>query len=65
MLKFSKHTREMMAARGITKEEVEEAVNRGSNSFQNPDKIIASYRHYRVVYKKIKDDCFVITVKPR
>ena len=65
MIKFSKHAREMMVARGVSVKEVKDAIKKGSKSFQNPDKIVASYRHYSVVYKKIKDTHFIITVKPR
>lgn len=62
---YSKHAREQMVARGITEREVEDAVKAGSKHIQPPNKILADYRYFSVVYKQIKGDCFVITVKPR
>ncbi len=64
-LLFSRHAREQMAARGISEALVEEAIKRGSRHLQNPDKIVAEYRYFSVVYRKVGRDCFVITVKPR
>lgn len=61
-IKYSKHAREQMVERGITENEVREGIERGAKSFQHPDKIVADYRYYRIVYKKIKDTCFIITV---
>jgi len=54
-----------MVERGISVNEVEEGIRRGTKSFQKPDKILAEYKHYVVVFKKINDTVFVITVKPR
>jgi len=54
-----------MIARGISKKEVEEGIQRGSKELQKPSKILSYYRHFCVVYKKIKGTCYVITVKPR
>ena len=62
---FSKHARERMVARGISTEEVIEAIARGSKELQNPNKILSHYRYFCVVYKKVGKDIFVITVKPR
>lgn len=62
---FSKHAREMMKVRGVSKEEVEKAIKKGSKQFQKPDKILAHYRYFCVVYKRIGNTNFVITVKPR
>ncbi len=65
VLFFSRHAREQMAARGIDEALVEEAIKGGSKYLQHPNKIVAEYRYFSVVYKKIGKDCFVITVKPR
>lgn len=54
-----------MIARGVTEKEVDEGIKRGSKELQKPDKILSYYRYFCVVYKKIKEDVFVITVKPR
>ena len=54
-----------MIERGITVNEVEEGIRCGAKRFQPPNKILSEYRYYVVVYKKIEDVCFVITVKPR
>lgn len=54
-----------MTARGISEKEVEEGIQRGSKELQKPDKILSYFKYFCVVYKKIGDDCFVITVKPR
>lgn len=62
---FSKHAREQMVARGIEDKLVEEAIKRGSKRLQHPNKIVAEYRYFSVVYKKSGEDYFVITVKPR
>jgi len=65
MLQFSTHAREMMVARGILTQEVQEAIQKGSKTLQSDGKIVSCYRYYCVVYKKIKDVYVIITVKPR
>ena len=64
-IKYSKHAREQMAARGIPEKEIEEGIKRGSKELQKPNKILSYYRYYCVVYKKIEYDIYVITVKSR
>jgi len=54
-----------MVARGITPGLVEDAVKKGSKTIQAPDKLLHHFRYFVVVTKKIKQDIFVITVKPR
>ena len=54
-----------MIARGISVSEVVDAIKSGSKSIQEPDKIVSNYRYYCVVYKKIGENTYVITVKPR
>ena len=54
-----------MIARGISEKEVEEGIKRGSKELQRPNKILSYYKYFCVVYKKIGEDFYVITVKPR
>ena len=54
-----------MVARGINQKEVEESIQRGSKELQKPNKILSYYRYFCVVYKKIENAYYVITVKPR
>lgn len=54
-----------MVARGISEKEVADGIKRGSKHLQYPGKIVSDYKYFSVVYKKIGDDVFVITVKPR
>ena len=54
-----------MVARGISENEVEKGIKCGAKELQKPDKILSYYRYYCVVYKKIKDIYYVLTVKPR
>ena len=64
-IKYGKHAREQMIARGISEAEVEEGIKKGAKRFQQPDKIIFTHKYYEVVSKKIGDTYFVITVQPR
>ncbi len=54
-----------MIERGISVGEVDEAIKKGSKELQKPDKILHHFKYFVVVTKKIKNDYFVITVKPR
>lgn len=65
IIKYGKHAREQMVARGISENEVVEGIVRGSKELQKPNKILSYYKYFCVVYKKINDVYFVITVKPR
>lgn len=53
-----------MVERGISAREVSDAINKGSKRKQE-DKIVAVHKHLEVVFKKINDDCYVITVMLR
>jgi len=63
-IKYSRHARFRMIERGISEKEVSDAINKGSKRKQE-DKIVAVYRHLEVVFKKVKDDLYVITVMLR
>lgn len=54
-----------MVGRGISEKEVEEGIKKGAKRLQPGNKILSEYRYYAVVYKKVENTCFVITVKPR
>ena len=53
-----------MIERGISEKEVNDAVNKGTKRRQGK-KIAATYRHLEVVFKKVKEDYYVITVMAR
>ena len=65
MIRYGKHTREQMVERGISVNEVEEAIKKGAKELQYPNKILFHFRYFSVVAKKINQDYFIITVKPR
>ena len=54
-----------MVERGISVNEVEEAIKKGAKELQYPNKILFHFRYFSVVAKKINQDYFIITVKPR
>lgn len=54
-----------MVERGISVDEVEEAIKKGAKELQMPDKILHHFRYFSVLTRKFNSDCFVITVKPR
>ena len=54
-----------MIARGISENEVVEGIKGGSKELQKPNKILSYYKYFCVVYKKLNDIYYVITVKPR
>lgn len=65
IVKYSRHAREQMIMRGISEKEVEEGIKRGAKELQKPNKILSYHKYFCVVYKKIKETYYVITVKPR
>jgi len=62
---YSKHARERMIERGISENEVEEGIRRGSKTLQKPNKILFNYKYYAIISKKINDVYYIITVKLR
>ena len=62
---YSKHARERMIERGISENEVEEGIRRGSKTLQKPSKILFNYKYYTIISKKINDVYYIITVKLR
>ena len=65
IVKYSKHAREQMVERGISEQEVYEGIQLGKKELQKPDKILSYYKYFCVVFKKIGDERYVITVKLR
>ena len=65
MIRYSKYAREQMVERGISVNEVEEAIKSGAKELQKPNKILYHYRYFSVVAKKLNKDDFVITVMLR
>ncbi len=53
-----------MIERGISEHEVEEAIRCGSKVIED-NKLIAVFRYYQVVYQKIDEDEYIITVMLR
>ncbi len=51
--------------RRISMNEIETAITSGSKFIQKPDKIVAEYGYFSVVYKKVSDIYYIITVQPR
>ena len=62
---YSKHAREQMVARGVSAKDVENGIKMGSKALQKPNKILSYYKYFCVVYRKIGNNIYVITVKPR
>ena len=61
---LTKHARERMVLRGISLEEVKDAIMKGGKRIQD-GKIVATYRYFEVVYKKVSGVFVVVTVTPR
>jgi hypothetical protein len=61
---LTKHARERMVSRGISLEGIKNAILKGSKRIQN-GKIVAVYRYFEVVYKKVDETFVVVTVSPR
>jgi len=61
---YSKHAVDRMVLRGISRDEVEAAIQSGSKSRQG-DRVVAAFRYFEVVYVVRENDILVITVKPR
>lgn len=61
---YSRHARQRMVLRGISRTEVEAAIRAGAKSRQE-GRLVASYRYFEVVYVVRAERVFVITVKPR
>jgi len=63
-LLISKHALEQARERGVSINEIKETIEKGAKFPQN-GKTIAIYRHLKVIFKKINETVFVITVMIR
>jgi len=63
-LVMSKHALEQARERGISINEIKETIQKGIKFIQKK-KVVASFRHIKIVYKKIKEKYFIITVMIR
>lgn len=61
---MGKHALEQARERGISINEIKEAVQKGAKHLQD-DKIVSFYRHMKIVFKKQNDKFFIITVMIR
>jgi hypothetical protein len=61
---YSRHARERMVLRGISRDEVEVAIQTGSKSRQGST-VVSAHRYFEVVYVVRGTKILVITVKPR
>ena len=63
-IKYSRHARIRMVERGISAREVRNAINGGSKQTRG-NKIVSTYKHLEVVFRKLDDGYYVITVMLR
>jgi hypothetical protein len=61
---LSKYALEQSRERGVSVSEIKTAIEKGAKFPQN-GKVVSNYGHIRVVFKKIKNKFFVITVMIR
>jgi len=61
---MSKHALEQSRERGISINEIKETIQKGAKFVQD-GKIVSSYRHMKIVFKKANNKFFVITVMVR
>lgn len=59
---MSRHALEQARERGISLNEIKKTIQRGAKHFQEKNKIVSDYMHVRVVFKKMRDFYFIITV---
>ena len=64
---ITKHALDQARERGISINEINEAVQKGAKFIQDEKerKIVSDYRHMRIVFKKIENKYYVITVMIR
>ena len=64
---ITKHALDQARERGISVNEIGEAVQKGAKFIQDEreKKIVSDYRHIRIVFKKLENKYYVITVMIR
>jgi len=60
-LVLSKHALEQARERGVSINEIKETIQKGIKFIQD-GKIVADFRHIRIIYKKTEEKYFIITV---
>ncbi len=63
-IRYSLHARKRMIERGISAREVRDTILKGSKRLQGA-RIVCTHRHLEVVFRKVGDDWYVITVMLR
>ena len=61
---LSRHVRRRMILRGISAQEVNDAIRKGTKRTQD-GKVVAAYLYFEVGYTVRGQDIYVITVQPR
>lgn len=61
-LKFTRHASQQLKERGVSKELVKSAIERGSKSRQGNHQFLSSYTYIKVAYKKFNDIYIIKTV---
>ncbi|MBU1501527.1 MAG: DUF4258 domain-containing protein [Nanoarchaeota archaeon] len=66
-LLISKHALEQARERGISVNEIKETIQNGSKFIRDEKekKIVSDYRHIRIVFKKLKERYYILTVMIR
>ncbi len=62
---MSKHALEQARERGISLNEIKKTIQQGAKHLQEKNKIVSDFAHIRVVYKKVQEKIFIITVMIR
>lgn len=64
---ITKHALDQARERGISVNEIKETIQKGAKFVQNEKekKIVSDYRHIRIVFKKLENKYYVITVMIR
>jgi hypothetical protein len=63
-IKYSRHARMRMVERGISVREVRDTILKGSKRAQG-NKIVSAHKHLEIVFRKLDDGYYVITVMLR
>ena len=64
-IQLSKHALDQARERGINISEIKRTIQRGAKHLQDKNKIVSDFMHIKVVYKKMYDIYFIITVMIR
>ena len=64
---ITKHALDQARERGISVNEIKETIRKGAKFVQDEKekKIVSDYRHIRIVFKKLENKYYVITVMIR